>query len=180
MIVVAIILGLQSVGAILMSCMLVAPAVAARQWTDRLGIMVVIASFFGGLSGFVGTLISSSFSKLPTGPMISIAMSLIVFFSLLFAPKGFIAKKIKDKKNKGELDEDKILFSLYTLHKNHNMPEHYYEISLINPFAIGKSLQKDTEKTMDKLIAKGYVKRDGNCFSITEKGLLYAEEKEVI
>jgi manganese/zinc/iron transport system permease protein len=37
LLVVAIVIGLQSVGVVLMSAMIVAPAAAARQWTDRLG-----------------------------------------------------------------------------------------------------------------------------------------------
>jgi manganese/zinc/iron transport system permease protein len=40
LLVVAIVIGLQTVGVVLMSAMVVAPAVAARQWTDRLGAMV--------------------------------------------------------------------------------------------------------------------------------------------
>ena len=46
LLVVAIVLGLQAVGAVLMSAMLVAPAVAARQWTDRLRLMVFLACVF--------------------------------------------------------------------------------------------------------------------------------------
>lgn len=178
MIVIAIIIGLQSVGAILISCMLVAPAVAARQWTNKLGIMVVLASIFGGISGFLGTLISSIVAKLPTGPMISIVMSIIVFGSLLFAPRGIIAKKIRDRKNKGELDEDRIILSLYTLWKNHNTAENCYEIGLINPYATKKSLQKQTEKTIEKLVAKGFAKKNGTCFGITESGIKHAQEME--
>src|SRR5699024_31924 len=37
-IVLAIVLGLQTVGVVLMSAMLLAPAAAARQWTNRLGV----------------------------------------------------------------------------------------------------------------------------------------------
>ena len=46
LLVIAIVLGLQAVGAVLMSAMLVAPAVAARQWTDRLSLMVILAAGF--------------------------------------------------------------------------------------------------------------------------------------
>jgi manganese/zinc/iron transport system permease protein len=40
LVVVAIVIGLQTVGVVLMAAMLIGPAVAARQWTDRLGVMV--------------------------------------------------------------------------------------------------------------------------------------------
>lgn len=92
--IVTIILGLESVGVILMSALLVGPAVAARQWTNRLNVMVILAGIFGLLSGMSGTLISSMYSQIPTGPSIVVVLSVIIFFSLLFAPKrGLIAKR---------------------------------------------------------------------------------------
>ena len=51
LLVMAIVIGLQTVGVVLMSAMIVAPAVAARQWTDRLGVMVALSAFFGALAG---------------------------------------------------------------------------------------------------------------------------------
>lgn len=92
--IVTIILGLESVGVILISALLVGPAVAARQWTNRLSIMVTLAGIFGGVSGVLGTLISSIYTQIPTGPSIVIVTSIITCFSLLFAPKrGLIAAK---------------------------------------------------------------------------------------
>ena len=70
LLVVAIVIGLQTVGVVLMSAMIVAPAAAARQWTDRLGVMVAIAAFFGALAGVGGALVSSLTARLPTGPTI--------------------------------------------------------------------------------------------------------------
>ena len=47
LLVVAIVIGLQTVGVVLMSAMIVAPAAAARQWTARLGALVLLAGAFG-------------------------------------------------------------------------------------------------------------------------------------
>lgn len=52
----AIVMGLQTVGVILMSAMIIAPAAAARQWTDRLWLMVVLSAIFGAVSGLSGWL----------------------------------------------------------------------------------------------------------------------------
>jgi len=82
MTVAAIIAGLQTVGVILMSAMLVAPAVAARQWTNRLGVMVGLAALFGAVSGVAGTLASSALPKLPAGPAIVVAADILVLISL--------------------------------------------------------------------------------------------------
>lgn len=94
--IVNIILGLESVGVILISALLIGPAVAARQWTNRLSIMVSLSGFFGAMSGVLGTLISSLYTQIPTGPSIVIIISIITFFSLLFAPnRGLIETKRK-------------------------------------------------------------------------------------
>jgi manganese/zinc/iron transport system permease protein len=101
LIVTTIIIGLQTVGVILMSAMLVAPGVAARQWTNKLSIMVVLASIFGALSGILGTILSSSIENMPTGPSIVLVISIIVFVSIFFAPsRGLLWKKIKDYNNR--------------------------------------------------------------------------------
>ena len=91
-----IIVGLQTVGVILMSSMLVAPAVAARQWTDTLGKMTILSSAFGMLAGILGTATSSLIAKTPTGPLVILYMSAIVIFSILAAPRrGMIATLVR-------------------------------------------------------------------------------------
>jgi len=86
LIVLTIALGLQAMGVVLMSGVLVAPAAAARQWTNRLEPMVILAGGFGALSGILGTLLSSWIGRLPTGPVIALCASGIALFSLGFAP----------------------------------------------------------------------------------------------
>lgn len=79
----AIVIGLQTVGVVLMSAMVIAPAAAARQWTNRLGQMVAISALFGAMSGIIGVAISASYPKVPTGPIIVIVMSALVVLSLM-------------------------------------------------------------------------------------------------
>jgi len=84
--VLAIVVGLHMVGVVLMSAMLVAPAAAARQWTDRLDRMVPLSAFFGILASVGGALFSALIPRLPTGPAIVLVMGTLVFLSLLAAP----------------------------------------------------------------------------------------------
>jgi manganese/zinc/iron transport system permease protein len=101
MIVLTIVIGLQTVGVILMSAMLIAPAVAARQWTNKLWVMVSLAAIFGAVSGVAGTAISSLTAKFPTGPAIVVCISLIVIVSVLFAPgRGILHQLYRRRKNK--------------------------------------------------------------------------------
>lgn len=82
----SLIVGIRSVGVVLMSGMVVAPAVAARQFTNRLQGVFVLAGCFGALSGFLGNVLSVALN-MPTGPLIVLVGTTIAFFSLLFAPK---------------------------------------------------------------------------------------------
>ena len=86
LLIMTIIIGIQSVGAILISSLLIAPAVGARQWTNKLGTMCILAGFFGMISAIGGTIWSTSVQKLPTGPAIIVILSVIVLLSLIFAP----------------------------------------------------------------------------------------------
>lgn len=104
LIVLTVILGLQSVGVILMSALLVGPAVAARQWTNRLHIMVILAGAFGMFSGVMGTVISSTSVRIPTGPTVILVISFLILFSLIFSPKrGLIFRVIQRKRRLSEL-----------------------------------------------------------------------------
>jgi manganese/zinc/iron transport system permease protein len=101
LIVMAIVIGLQLVGVVLMSAMLVAPAVAARQWTNRLSTMALLAGGFGALAGVVGAVISASGRGLSTGPVIVVCISLVVLVSLLIAPgRGLLWEWLHQRANR--------------------------------------------------------------------------------
>jgi manganese/zinc/iron transport system permease protein len=106
LLVVAIVIGLQAVGVVLMSAMIVAPAAAARQWTDRLGLMVVLSGRFGAAAGVSGTAISGLASGLSTGPVIVLCISGIAAFSLLFGgSRGIVWAWLRRWRNRQALGD---------------------------------------------------------------------------
>lgn len=95
LIVTAVVVGIQAVGVVLMAALLITPAVAARYWTEKLHIMVILSGVFGALSGFAGTMISTMAINLPTGPLTVLSATTIFVFSVIFAPRrGVIAKSM--------------------------------------------------------------------------------------
>lgn len=108
LIVVTVIIGIQAAGVILISAMIISPAVAARQWTDKLSVMVILSGIFGGFAGLTGTLVSITESNLPTGPVIVLIISLIVIFSILFSPKRGIIFKFSMNRKKGKMLSEKL------------------------------------------------------------------------
>ncbi len=96
LIVAAVVIGLQTVGVVLMAAMLIGPAAAARQWTNRLGVMIFLSAFFGATAGVAGSVISVQAARIPTGPMIVLCMTAIVLVSILFAPnRGIVWESIR-------------------------------------------------------------------------------------
>lgn len=178
MIVTAIIIGLQTVGVILMSAMLTAPAVAARQWTDKLSVMVILSALFGAIAGVIGTILSSLVTNLPTGPTIVIVISFIVIFSLALAPnRGLVWKYFRDKRNQRAINEDQILTNLYSLALNHNDLDHSHDIYIIKPTkATSTKAAKEITGKLESLAERGFAKKDYfNKWSITREGFEYIE-----
>ncbi len=96
LLVLSIVAGLQMVGVVLMSALVVAPGVAARQWTDRLGPMVALSALVGAVSGAGGALVSALTPGLPTGPAVVVVVTVLAVASLLFAPRrGVVARAIR-------------------------------------------------------------------------------------
>jgi len=164
-IVLAIVLGLQTVGVVLMSAMLLAPAAAARQWTNSLATMVFLAALFGALSGVFGTAISASQNNLSTGPIIVLVASVFVMFSFVFSPsRGLLFKQLRFIKNRRDLELHKTLAFMFHIAENHKNISHPHAIKILNNF------QGYTRKTLQKLVKKNYVTLHGNMWSLTDEG----------
>jgi len=82
-----VLLGIRVVGAILVVALLITPAVAARMWTDRVGVMVLISAGIGGAAGFGGAAMSAAVPGLPTGAVIVALVFAGFVISAIFAPK---------------------------------------------------------------------------------------------
>lgn len=105
LLVVAVMIGLQTVGVVLMAAMVIGPGAAARQWTDRLSTMLALAGFFGAVSGVTGAVASVLDESLPTGPMIIVALTTIVAASLLFAPRhGIVPEQARTRRHRRNFD----------------------------------------------------------------------------
>jgi len=93
---VAVVVGIQAVGVVLVAALLITPAVSARYWTDRLGVMATLSGLFGALSGAIGTWVSAGTEQLPTGPLSVLTASAVFVGSVLFGPRrGVLAKLLR-------------------------------------------------------------------------------------
>lgn len=96
LVVVVTVAGLQAVGLILVVAMLIIPPVAARFWTERLWLLVLIAGVIGASSGYLGSVVSALLPRKPAGAVIVLCCGAIFAFSLIAAPaRGVVASTIR-------------------------------------------------------------------------------------
>jgi manganese/zinc/iron transport system permease protein len=123
LIVVAIVLGLQLAGVILMVGLLIAPAVAARQWTRHLGQMVALSAAFGAFAGASGAIFSAIAEGLPTGPLIIIVAFITVFLSLTFSPeRGLLWQLWRQRTDRRRFAAKNVMRDIYRHALRHNDP----------------------------------------------------------
>ena len=171
LIVLAIVLGLQTVGVILMSAILLAPAAAARQWKNSLSTMVLLSGLFGVLSGVFGTAISASQENLSTGPVIVLVASVFVLFSMIFSPgRGLLFREIRIQRNRKDVKLMKTLQFMYDIAKEHENISHPHTIRILNNF------QGYSRNSLNKLVEEGWIEIDGNDWAMTQKGFKKAAD----
>ncbi|KAA3656760.1 MAG: metal ABC transporter permease [Chloroflexi bacterium] len=175
LLVIAIVIGLQAVGVVLMSAMVVAPAAAARQWTDRLSIMVLLASMFGAIAGVSGALISSLGSGLSTGPVVVLSISSIVVFSLLFASKrGLVWNWLKRQRNRRNLRMDAVLADLFKLAAHHNNLQHPHSIEALRAMNFQRG---GVQNSLNALSQRGLVQETTpGEWALTNQGVIKAKD----
>jgi manganese/zinc/iron transport system permease protein len=174
LLVLAIVVGLQTVGVVLMSAMVVAPAAAARQWTDRLGLMVVLSALFGALAGVLGAAISGTAARLPTGPTIVLCASALVMISLLLAPnRGLLWSWARHQRNRRRLRVEAVLGDLYALASHHDRLEHAHSITVLRAM---ESWRGGVQRSLEVLAARGWARRTGaDEWALTPEGRAAAE-----
>jgi manganese/zinc/iron transport system permease protein len=89
---IAVMMAMKSVGIVLLSGMLIAPALCARQITHHLPALLWLSSAIGAISAFMGCYFSVKLSEsfpfsFPTGPMIVLSSSVLCLMSLVFFAK---------------------------------------------------------------------------------------------
>jgi manganese/zinc/iron transport system permease protein len=110
----AIVSALQAVGVVLVSAMLVIPAAAAYLLTDRLGVMLILASIFGMCAGAAGTFMSFVGRNLPTGPFMVLAAGAVFAVALFFGPRhGLVSRWWRQHSRAAKIRRENTLKALY-------------------------------------------------------------------
>ncbi|PWG61564.1 metal ABC transporter permease [Spiribacter halobius] len=163
MVALAIVVGLQMVGVVLMAAMVIAPAVAARQWARSLGIMVIVAALMGVAAGVFGAVVSALGRGLATGPLVVLSASAITLVSLLIAPgRGLLWGLHRRLAFRRRLSQEAVLLTLYRLASAHEDPHYPTEQGAVDAYhGVG------TRRSLQALARRGLVR---SCQHMREEG----------
>jgi manganese/zinc/iron transport system permease protein len=169
MTVVVVVVGLQTVGVVLVSALLVAPPAAARQWTDRLPVMAVLSALFGAAGGAGGTVLSALLPRMPTGPTVVLVLGAITLVSLLLAPRrGLAWARWRRMRARVRLRREAVLADLLLLTRQHERFDHPHEELVLTTMRPGGT---GLRKLLVELEHDGLVRQpDHRCWSLTESG----------
>lgn len=171
--VLSIVIGLQTVGVVLMSAMVVAPAAAARQWTDRMGPMVALAGGFGALAGVAGSVVSASAEQIPTGPTIVLCLSALVALSLALAPnRGLVWAWVRQQRQRRTMHTGAVLDALWELARQHEDRSHAHTTAVL------EAVHPGAARELRELEGQGWARRAGDSWCITPAGEAEAERRD--
>lgn len=183
LLVLAIVVGIRSVGVVLMAGMLILPAIAARQLTHRLHWVFIFSGLIGALSGFLGNYLSVEIPQwgesrgwdwkfsLPTGPMILLSAAAIAFLSLVGSfQNGLLSRCFRVIRFKQKCREENLMKFLWRLEEGAKCS--YKEIQR-GPLGLKWSLYL----SLRKLKRQGWIEKDDlDRISLTLDGRMRASQ----
>lgn len=110
------VIGLQAVGLILIIAMLIIPPAAARFWTDRLGVMIVVAAAVGAASGMLGAGLSALQPRVPAGAVIVLVATACFVVSMAVGPaRGVLIRLVRHVGLQRRVGRQHLLRAIYEL-----------------------------------------------------------------
>lgn len=163
----AVVIGIQAIGVVLMAALLITPGAAARFWTDRLNPLLVLAAIFSVISGILGTYVSFVLPQMPTGPWVVVFLSLFALVSFLISPKsGLIFRYFARKKYLQKTHRDHLMKALYKANEEGKKGLAIEEIYQLFPYQ-----KAETKRSIFNLIKVNYISQSQSFISLTEKGV---------
>lgn len=110
------VIGLQSVGLILIIALLITPPAAARFWTNRMSLLAMLAAVIGAVSGWMGATVSALVPRMPAGAIIVIVASIIFILSMIFgSERGVLKRLVLEWRLNRQIAQQNLLRALYEL-----------------------------------------------------------------
>jgi manganese/zinc/iron transport system permease protein len=169
LIVAVVMLSLRAIGVVLTVALLMAPAAAARQWTQRLGVMIFLAMALGAVAGVGGAFWSHHLGS-ATGPVVVLAATVVLGVSLLLAPRrGLVWNWLRVLRHRAAVRRENLLADFYRLGERQRdwmLARRADELAAVRQQAASR-----LAPTLRDLAARGLIHAQDHAWLLTETGL---------
>jgi manganese/zinc/iron transport system permease protein len=163
----AVVIGIQAIGVVLMAALLITPGAAARFWTDRLHPLLILAASFSILSGILGTYISFVLPQMPTGPWVVVFLSLIALLSFMFSPKsGIVFRYFSRRTYLRKTHRDHLMKALYKAKEEQKPGLTIEEIYELYPYQ-----KPEIDQSIKDLSKSGFILKNQSLIMLTTSGI---------
>ncbi|MFC5190789.1 iron chelate uptake ABC transporter family permease subunit [Algoriphagus aquatilis] len=163
----AVVIGIQAIGVVLMAALLITPGAAARFWTDRLNPLLILAACFSIVSGILGTYISFVLPQMPTGPWVVVFLSLFALLSFMFSPKsGIIFRYFSRKSYLRKTHRDHLMKALYKAKEENKNGLTIDEIYELYPYQ-----KAQIDQSIKDLLQEGFIAKNESLVNLTPQGI---------
>jgi manganese/zinc/iron transport system permease protein len=168
------VLGMQSVGLILVVSLLLTPASAARFWSDDIRKVVILSGLFGGVSAAVGALISAAWSHLGAGAMIVLSGVALFAISLVCGPRhGLLIRWRESRQLQDRIRRDDVLRAIYEIIElREDASADMLGVKFRSADVLKRHSWSENEQTLmfNAFFQQGLLKTDGHQWNLTERG----------
>jgi manganese/zinc/iron transport system permease protein len=178
------VIGLQAVGLLLVVALLIIPPAAARFWSHRLGVTMLLATSIGAVSGLVGVTASALFPKLPAGAVIVLAAVFCFAVSFVFGlRRGLLKRWLEHRGVAIRVSRQHLLRAIYEWCEQHTATRTPDPMTLLEravPLAELREANHWTEARLRQLLRLGAAEgllgwsAEGNNCQLTARGKLEA------
>jgi len=153
----------EAVGSILVIAMLIVPAACAQLWTDRLVTMLLVAAAIAAAAS-VGGYRAADLLDVTAAGMMAVATGLILFVSVLFAPRhGVLSKKWRNWRLRLRIIGEDVLGRLYRVEEQQQAGLKVGEVVTLAPGLTGRLAVKGLRR-------QGWVESREGLLALTEEG----------
>jgi len=159
-----VVAGLKTTGVILVVAMVITPASAAYQLTNRFSHMLILSGFFGGFSAILGMILAFVINA-PSGPSMVLVATMIFVLSMLLSPShGYVFEKLRKYRLRRHIDGEDVLKAIY-------------KVELTGENATGERIGKQAGLPLDyltklygDLLREKLISLENNITSLTNAG----------
>ena len=165
----AIVVGIQAVGVVLVSAMLITPAATAYLLRERMVSLLAFSAAIGIASGVLGTFFSFLGPGLPTGPFIVVVATLLFLPVYLFAPRhGVLTQWRRHRVSRSRISRENTLKAIYHIFERENFETE--RVGLLELAQLRKQPEENAKRSVLDLQKAGFATLGAGEVALTPAG----------